>query len=321
MVVKIVLSRLLQLAVVLFFVSVLTFLLLAALPGNAAESRIGPLPNFTPQQREQVVAELSRQLGLDKPLPVQFWIWLSNAATGDFGLTIQGLSVRETVVSRLAATLQLGAVSVLAGVLGSVVVALFAFRTRFKTVRGLIQALVTILLVMPGFWLGLLLIIGLAAETSLFPASGYTPFTESPSLNLSHLVLPGLTLALPQMALYFRYLYAGLQDVADQPFITAARARGITERATVYRHILPNAILPTVTVIGLVVGSLMSGLVIVESVFSWPGLGSLLVQSVSRKDYNVVAAVVLLTAVAYVVVAFLVDVAYQFIDPRTRRHA
>lgn len=316
---KALLVRLLQLVVVLFLVALLTFLLLAALPGSAAESRIGPLPNFTPDQRAQIVAELTRQLGLDRPLYVQFWIWLRHAATGDFGLTIQGLSVRDAVGQRLSATLELAAVSVVVAVLGSIPIAMFALRTRFRSARALTQSIVTVLLVMPAFWLGLLLIIGFAAEAAIFPASGYTAFSQSPTDNINHLVLPALTLALPQLALYFRYLHAGLEDCADQVFVTAARARGLSERAVMYRHVFPNAVLPTITIVGLVVGSLMSGLVIVESVFSWPGLGSLLVQSVEVKDYNTVAAIVLLTAATYVVVAFLVDLAYQAVDPRTRR--
>lgn len=313
------LVRLVQLVVVLFLVALLTFLLLSALPGNAADARIGPLPNFTPDQRAKIIAELTKQLGLDKPLYVQFWIWLQHAATGDFGLTIQGLSVRSVVGDRIGATLELGGVSVVLAILGCIPIAMLAFRTRFTSVRVMIQSIVTVLLVMPAFWLGLLLIVVFAAGLAVVPASGYTPFSQSISDNLRHLVLPALTLALPQLALYFRYLHAGLEDCVDQVFVTAARARGLGERAIMYRHVLPNAILPTITIVGLVVGSLMSGLVIVESVFSWPGLGSLLVESVNVRDYNTVAAIVLLTAATYVVVAFLVDFSYQVIDPRTRR--
>ena len=127
--------------------------------------------------------------------------------------------------------------------------------------------------------------------------------------------MPAVTLALPLTALFFRYLYAGLQDAGAQPFATAARARGLTERAIVYRHILPNGVLPTITIIGLAIGSLMSSLVLVEQVFSWPGLGSLLIMSVTNSDYNTVVAIVLLTAATYVVVAAVVDVAYQLDRP------
>ncbi len=314
-------GQLVQLAAVLLAVSLMTFLLLNALPGSAAEARIGPLPNFSPEQRAEMVATLSRQLGLDKPLWWQYGVWLRNVATGDFGLNYQGVEVSSVVGDRVAATLQLGIASLVISTFGALVVSLFAYRTRSSALRGGVQGTVTLLLVMPPFWLGLLLVIVFAAELQWLPSAGFVSFGHDPSANLKFLVLPSITLALPQLALFFRYLNAGLRDTATAPFITASRARGLSERAVDYRHVLPNAVLPTITVVGLVAGSLISGLVIVESVFSWPGLGLLLVESVKQKDYNTVSAIVLLTAVAYVIVAFLVDVLYQVIDPRTRRGA
>lgn len=308
-----------QLVAVLLAVSLLTFLLLTALPGSAADARIGPLPNFSPEERLELRETLSRQMGLDKPLWYQYVIWVRDAATGDFGLNYQGLEVRDVVGARVMPTLQLGVASLLISTVSALGVSLLAYRTRWRVLSGGIQALVTVLLVVPTFWLGLLLVIGLAAELNWLPSAGYTSFGENPKQWLEFLVLPAVTLALPQMALFFRYLNAGLRDTSTSAFVTAARARGLSERGVDYRHVLPNAVLPTITVVGLVAGSLISGLVIVESVFSWPGLGTLLVSSTRNEDYNTVAAIVLLTAVTYVIVAFAVDVAYRLIDPRTRR--
>jgi len=308
-----------QLLGVLVAVSFLTFLLLNALPGSAADARIGPLPNFSPEDRAELRASLSKQLGLDKPLLWQYVIWVRDAVTGDFGLTYQGLTVRSVVGDRLSATLQLAVTSVVISVTGSVAVSLLAFRTRFRVVRAVLQGVTTLLLVMPAFWLGLLLVILFAAQLNWFPSAGYVPLSDGLTEHFEVLIMPALTLALPQLALFFRYLNAGLHDTANTSFVTASRARGLSERSIVYRHVLPNGVLPTITVVGLVVGSLISGLVIVESVFSWPGLGLLLVDSVRTKDYNTVAAIVLITAVTYVVVAFAVDVLYRLIDPRTRR--
>lgn len=310
-----------QLVAVLLAVSLLTFLLLSALPGSAADARIGPLPNFSPEQRQELIETLSRQLGLDKPLLWQYVIWLQHAVTGDFGLNYQGVEVSSVVADRLAATVQLGVASLLISTLGALVVSLFSHRTRWRAVRGGIQGSVTLLLVMPPFWLGLLLVVVFAVQVRWLPSAGYVAFGDDPVENLKFLVLPAVTLALPQLALFFRYLDAGLRDTSSAAFITASRARGLSDRAVDYRHVLPNAVLPTITVIGLVAGSLISGLVIVESVFSWPGLGLLLVESVKQKDYNTVAAIVLITAVTYVIVAFVVDVLYRIIDPRTRRSA
>jgi peptide/nickel transport system permease protein len=304
---------------VLLAISVLTFLMLNALPGNAAEVRIGPLPNLTPEQRAEVVANLYRQLGLDKPLPIQYGIWLWNAVRGDFGLTVDGTPVSGLVLQRLGPTIELGLASIFFSLLGCVGLAVWAYGTRNRRLYEALQGAMSSMLVVPGFWLGFLLILIFAVELSLLPASGYTAPEKSPAENVRHLLLPAVTLALPQCALFFRYLLAGMEDVAGMPFVLAARAKGIEERAVTYRHVLPNAALPTVTIVGLVVGSMISGLVIVETVFAWPGLGSLLVQSVGRRDYNTLAAVVLLTAAAYVIASISVDISYWWLDPRTRR--
>jgi peptide/nickel transport system permease protein len=315
------LGQLGQLIGVLFAVSLLTFLLLNALPGSAADSRLGPLPNFSPQQREELIKSLTKELGLDKPLWEQYVIWVEHAAKGDFGLNYQGTPVSSVVSQRLPATLELGIASIVVSSVGALAVSLLAYRTRWRVLRGGIQGAATVLLVVPAFWLGLLLVILFAVKLNWLPSAGFTSISDDLGKNIKFLVLPVLTLALPQLALFFRYLNAGLHDTSTAPFVTASRARGLSERGVSYRHVLPNAALPTVTVVGLVAGSLISGLVIVESVFSWPGLGLMLVDSVSQKDYNTVAAIVLLTAVAYVIVAFAVDVLYRFLDPRTRRQS
>jgi peptide/nickel transport system permease protein len=314
-----VVSQLGQLIAVLLAVSLLTFLIMQALPGSAVDNRIGPLPGFTPAEREELRQQIIVNLGLDRPLPYQYLVWMGNALRGDFGFTYQGLAVSQLVGSRIWATVELGLASLLVSTLLSVLVSLYAYRTRSRAVKGAIQSFVTVLFVMPAFWLGLLLVIVIAAQFNLLPSAGYVAFSTDAGKNLRYLVLPALTLALPQMALFFRYLNAGLRDVSRLPFVTSCRARGLSQRRVDYRHVLPNAILPTITVVGLVAGSLLSGLVIVESVFTWPGLGMLLVDSVGRKDYNTVAAIVLITSVVYVLVAFVVDFVYQLVDPRTRR--
>jgi len=311
--------RLSQVGFVLVSVSIIIFLILNAMPGSVIDARIGPLPNFSPEERDRIVASLTKQLGLDKPLWYQYGLWLRQIIGGDFGFSFQGLKVSSLISARFGPTIELGILSVIFGVLGSFFVSLLAFRTRFRAVRGGIQGTMTVLLVMPAFWLGLLLVIVLAANLNVLPSGGFVPFGEDKVDHIRFLVLPVITLALPQMALYFRYLYSGLRDTENLQFVTASRARGISERAVVYRHILPNAVIPTITVIGLVVGSLISGLVIVEAVFSWPGLGSLLVTSIGAQDYSTVSAIVLITAILYVVTAFVVDVIYELVDPRTRR--
>lgn len=314
-----VLSRLIQLVIVLFLVSLLTFTLLTALPGSAADVRIGSLPNSTPQERVHAIAQLEHELGLDRPWIVQFWIWLRNAMQGNFGTDLQGSKVSSVIAERTEPTLELAAASVIIAVLVSTTLAIFVHRTRFRSLKASAHVMMTALLVVPEFWIGLLLVIAFGAGLEIFPASGYVPLTEDAGDNLKHLVLPAVTIAAPQMALYFRYLSAGLDEASTAPFVISARARGLSARRVVYSHILPNGVLPTITVVGLVIGSLLSGLVVVESVFSWPGLGSLLVQSANVKDYNLLSAIVLLTAAVYVVAAVVVDLVYLVVDPRIRR--
>ena len=316
---KIVLSKLLQLVLVLLAISAITFFLLSALPGNAALYRIGPLPSYTPAERAALVAKLSAQLGLNRPLIVQYWIWLTHAVSGNLGLTTQGEPVVQLVGSSVWASIELAVAGLVPSIVASFGLALWAFRTRWRRMQTALQGVMSTLFVIPSFWLGFLLVYLFAVKTGTFPASGFVHVGQSASGNLNHLVLPALTLACPLTALFFRYLLSGLEEAEMSAFVVAARAKGISERAVAYRHILPNGMLPTITIIGLATGSLLSSLVIVESVFSWPGLGSLLVQSVNQRDFNTLVAIVLLTATVFVVTSIVVDIIYFFADPRTRR--
>jgi peptide/nickel transport system permease protein len=318
-VVKIVASKFVQLVLVLLVISAITFFLLSALPGNAALYRIGPLPSYTATERAALIARLSAQLGLNKPLIVQYWIWLTDALRGNFGLTTEGEPVTELIGSSVWASVELALAALIPSIVASFLLALWAFRTRWRRGQAMVQGAMSTLFVIPSFWLGFILVYLFAVKTASFPASGYVPLSQSVSGNLSHLVLPALTLACPLTALFFRYLLAGLEEAEMGAFVVAARAKGISERAVAYRHVLPNGMLPTITIIGLATGSLISSLVIVEAVFSWPGLGSLLVQSVIQKDFNTLVAIVLLTAAVFVFTSTVVDIIYWFVDPRTRR--
>jgi peptide/nickel transport system permease protein len=227
--------------------------------------------------------------------------------------------VTQLVGSRLAASAELALAGLIPAVLAAFGLATWAFRTRLRWAQHLLQAVMVALFVVPSFFLGFMLVLAFAVKVPLFPSSGYVPFSQSPVENIRHLVLPAVTLACPLTALFFRYLLAGLEEAAMGAYVVAARSKGITERRIAYRHVLPNGVLPTITIIGLATASLISSLVIVEEVFTWPGLGSLLVQSVNARDFNTLVAIVLIGATAFVVTSFLVDIAYFLIDPRTRR--
>lgn len=311
--------RVAQLVVVFAVVSCVTFAILHALPGDAAEIRAGPLPGLTPQQRAQVVERIRKQLGLDKSLPEQYGRWVWAFLRGDFGDTVTGQPVSQVLAQRATPTIELMVSSFLVSIILSVVLALLAYGARHRMIGQVADGIATLLLVFPAFWFAFLLVVAFAVQLKILPASGYVPFSENPVEHFRRLVLPCLSLSLGYTAIYFRYLYAGLQDARRSPFATAARAKGIPERAVAYRHVLPNAILPFVTVVGLFIGSLIGSTVIDEQIFGWPGLGQLLVLSVNARDVNTLVAIVMITSFVYATSSVVVDLAYNFLDPRMRR--
>ena len=304
---------------VLLAVAIITFALQSAAPGDAAEARVGTRADLSPAQRAVLIDAAREELGLNRPLPVQFWIWFEHAARFDFGTADNGDTVSSTVGARLQPTIELAFASVLISVpLALALALLVAGRRRRPWTRGL-DVVLTGGLIVPPFWVGILLVLLFAVELHWLPASGYVPFTTDPVGHLKTLVMPAITLAVPQITIYYRYLEQSLRGALQSPYTKAARARGIDARTVLVGHALPNALLPALTIFGIYLGSLIGGVIVIESVFSWPGVGSLLVYAVERSDYATLVAIVLATAAFYVVISTIVDVLYLYLDPRTRR--
>lgn len=314
-----ILFRVLQLVGVLFAVAVVSFMLEAAAPGDLAEARVGIKANLSPQARAVLIGEARKELGLDKPLPVQFALWLSHAARFDFGTADNGDRVSSVVRTRLGPTLEIALTSALIAVPLALLLALASASYRGRAWTHVMDSVLVGGLVVPPFWIGILLVLLFSVELHLLPASGYVPFNQDPSQHIRRLILPAATLAVPQITIYYRYVREGLQSALRSQYVRAARATGLSERVVLVRHALPNALLPALTIFGIYLGSLIGGVVVIESVFSWPGVGSLLIYSVERSDYNTLVAIVLFTAAFYVCVSTLVDFAYLALDPRTRR--
>lgn len=313
------LAPLVQALGVLLAVSLVTFAAQAGLPGDAAEIRIGPRPELSQVQREQAVAEARKVLGLDQPYPVQYMKWLTHAAQGDFGADLSGDDVRAVVMSRLGASLELAMASL---VLSFVLAVFFALRISQKGKRGWARLMNGAIIggyVIPPFYVGVLLVLAFSVWQPWLPSSGYVPFSEDPVAHIRHLVLPTITLALSQLALYYRYLQQSLREALSSQFIRTARAKGLSERRILHRHALPNALLPVITILGIQIGALIGGVVVVERVFGWPGVGSLLLYAVGRSDFNIVIFIVLAVAAVYVLVSAFIDIAYRLLDPRIRR--
>lgn len=308
-----ILRRLLLMIPVAFLVTIGVFALARLSPAD-------PVLVFAGEERDPVaLAEIRTQLGLDQPLPVQYVAWLSRAVQGDLGRSFQNRQqVTEAIIERLPATFQLGLAALLISVTFALVIGILSAVKR-NSVVDLLSTSVTLMGVsFPSFFLGIVLILLFAyvIPGRIFPPGGYVPFTTDAGENLRRLVLPAVTLASVSLAVNLRQVRSSLLDVFGQEYVRTARAKGLRERTVILRHALKNALIPVVTLVGIQIGAIIEGAVITETIFSWPGVGRLVVQAIPSNDYPVVQGVVLVSAVSFMFSTLLVDVLYAWIDPR-----
>lgn len=282
------LSRLLQGLALVLAVVVLNFILVHAAPGDPVETIAGASGGMS----EELQAELRKQYGLDKPLPVQLGIYLGRVVTGDLGYSyFFNLPVSNLIAERVPATLLLVLTSVLAAFLIGTTLGVLSARRPNGWLSQMINVMSLVGFAAPVFWMGMLLIILLASVFPIFPVSGMRAIESSGKgwgdvLDvLHHLILPALTLGLVYLAQYSRLSRAAMLDVLGADYIRTARAKGLSDRAVLYKHALRNAVLPVITVLGLQFGNVLAGAIVVETVFNWPGLGRLAFESVLRRDY------------------------------------
>lgn len=308
--------RLLQMIPVLLLVSIISFALLYLLPGDPALLILGDQQASNHEAYEAI----RKELGLDKPVPLQYVDWLGETLRGNLGTSTRDRQpVAEGIRDRVPVTLELASLAMLlalvialpAGIISAV--RPNSWWDRIFSVASLTGVAI------PHFWLGILLIYGLAIFAKLFPPSGFVRFRENPAQNLAHLILPAFTLGLGISAVIMRQTRSSLLEVMHQEYVVTARAKGLTTRLVILRHALKNALIPVITVIGLQVGLLFGGAVITETIFSIPGLGRWAVDSILQRDFPVVQAVCLITAMGVLFTNFVTDFAYAFIDPRIRR--
>lgn len=304
--------RLLAITPTFLLVSVLIFVLVRLLPGDPAQLMLGEAA--TPAS----VAALRQKLGLDKPVFVQYTYWLVNALQFDLGQNNTGASVRALIGQKLPITLELTLIASLV----AVGFALSAGLVSSLYPGGFIDRFVTIISVsgicLPTFFTGILLIYGFSIKLHWLPSSGFVSFAEDPVRNLQLMVLPSITLGLYSGSVLTRYLRTSMLEVFDQDFVRTGVAKGVPYRVLVLKHVLRNAIIPVVTVLGLQIGLLIGGSIITEQVFSIPGLGNLLIYSVLNRDLATLQGIALTTALAVFLINFLVDLTYGIVDPRIR---
>lgn len=297
------LKRLLSIIPVVFGVLLLTFLLVHLVPGDPVEVMLGESASTADR------ATLRADLGLDKPLAVQFGHYLNKLAHGDFGVSIHTKQpIADMLQARYPATVKLALLSLLIGLLIGVPLGIYAALNAGQWQDFVVTIVSVRLTAMPAFWLGPLLMLLFAVWLGWLPVSGM----DSPST----IVLPALTLGLGLSAILTRMTRTSLLEVLNDDFIRTARAKGLSERAVILRHAMRAALLPIITIVGLQMGSLLAGTVITETIFSWDGIGRLLVESIEKRDYPVTQACVLVVALSYVVVNALTDVVYGVADPR-----
>ena len=297
-------------------VSVLTFAFIRLIPGDAIAARLGTSTALTPEQ----LASLRAYFGLDQPLPVQFWTWMTSLLHGDAGYSIRtGRPVLVEIAQWLPATLELAfAAAVIAIAVGVPLGLLSALKPRSRLdVVARIGGLVALSL--PSFWLGTLIIVFFSVYLRWLPnTGGYVEFTQDPLANLGLILFPAITLGLGLAAATMRMTRSAMLDVLGADYVRTATAKGLGPRVVIRRHVLKNGLIVVVTLLGIQVGQLLGGAVVVEEVFSVPGVGRMLLTAIVQRDYALVQGAVLGIAILFVAVNIAVDLLYGYLDPRIR---
>jgi peptide/nickel transport system permease protein len=307
-----VLRRLAQLLPVLLLASIGIWGMIYAVPGDPVAVIVGE--NATPEQ----VQAVRERLGLDRPVHAQYLAWLGNALQGDLGLSIQNREpVRDLIAQRIPATVQLGLAATVVGLLLGVPVAVLSALRPGSWIDRSLSGWSALALGVPTFWLGILLILLFAVQLRWLPAaSTYVSFFESPGQAVANLLLPALTLGVYVSGIFARFLRASLLGELRADYVRTARSKGLRERDVVGSHVMRNALLPFVTIVGLMMANFIGGTVVTESVFTYPGLGRLLIQAIGTRDYPLIQGCILFILVVFVLINLLVDVLYAYIDPR-----
>jgi peptide/nickel transport system permease protein len=299
--------------IVLFIASIAVFAVLHLAPGDPAALAAGP------DASPATVAAVRRQLGLDTSLPHQYLTWLGGVLTGHLGNSyVRGVPIATLIGDGAGNTLELtlGAI-VLAIVLGGLAGIVLGI-TRNRVARTVTTGLTALSFAVPPFVSGVLLVLLFAVTVRLLPAGGHSSLLADPEIGVQYLIMPALTLALPAAAIIARFLSASIRQVYDEEFMRTAIAKGLRGRRIVLRHALPNALPPVLAVLGIQIGQMLSGAIVVEAIFAWPGIGQLIVASVESSDYLVVQDLLLIAVTVFIVLQTLTDLLHAVVDPRLR---
>lgn len=298
---------------VLLGISLIAFFLVRLIPGDTVTAILGA------QYNEEQAEILRGKYGLDQPVYVQYVFWLSNVLRGDFGYSsFTGQPVLEAILERLPVTIELAMISVLFALMIGIPLGIWAAMRRNDTPDFAAGFLGLLGISVPGFWLGTLFILLFSLKLGWFPSGGFISFFESPMENIKYMVMPGIALGTAVSAVVMRMTRSAMLEVLDQEYMKMARAKGVPKALIISRHALRNAMTPIITVLGIQVGYLLGGSVVIEQIFSLPGIGQLVLQAIKNRDYILMQGTILFIATSFVLINLLVDIVYAIVDPRIK---
>ncbi|MFU8816833.1 MAG: ABC transporter permease [Pseudomonadales bacterium] len=310
-----ILRRLLALIPTLLFASLIVFGAMRMIPGDVIDLMLAQNDIATDQDR----AAIEAALGFDKPVLQQYVLWLAGAVTGDLGRSLwQNTPVSEQLAETLPITFELGFLALIVSISVALPIGIYSAMRQDTTGDYVARSFSLVMLAVPSFWLGTLVMVFPSVWWRWSPPLEYTPFFEDPIANLSHMIVPAILLGLASSAITMRMTRTMMLEVMRQDYIRTARAKGLNERLVVLRHALRNGLIPVVTLIGLQAPLLIGGAVILEQIFVVPGMGLLLLDAVFQRDYPVISGVFLVVGVGILLINLLVDLTYGFLDPRVR---
>jgi peptide/nickel transport system permease protein len=305
--------RLMYSLVVLLGVLVVVFALVHLVPGDPVRIALGT--RYTPE----AYAALRSASGLDRPLVEQFFSYAGSAVTGDLGVSFRnGDPVTVTLLDRLPATVSLAVVGIVIALLIAIPAGIWAATHEGRLPDAIVRICSQFGVSIPDFWMGILLIGLFATMLGWLPTSGYAPLTTNPAGWLRHVILPGVTVGIVAAAIMTRYVRSAVLEVASMGYVRTAKSKGLPPRVVTFRHIMRNALVPVLTITGIQLATILGGVIVVEVVFAWPGLGRLVYNAVAARDYPVIQGAVLLIAAIFLIINLLVDVLYAVVDPRIR---
>ena len=308
-----VLRRIGQMVIALFGVSIVVFALIHFVPGDPVRIALGT--RFDPE----IYAALVERAGLNDPILVQYWNWLVGAVQGDLGVSFRsGQPVSDIVLQRLPATITLAGAALFIALAVSLPLGILSALRSGSKLDYLATTASQVGVSVPDFWAGIMYILLFSLTLSWLPPSGYTPLSQDFWGWLSHLILPAFTVGLISGSILFRFVRSAVLEALNQDYVRTARAKGLSRTAVIRDHVLPNSWIPIVTVTGLQLGFILGGVVVVEVIFAWPGLGRLALLAVQDRDFTVLQGTVLYIAFVFLLINLLVDIIYGWLDPRIR---